>query len=101
MYRFSHTALKNKEENNSVVAVFTNKAETTGLTANFNAKGSPSARKGDMRMTLRQLDFLLATANDSEMTGTLREGRKHLVQRQRYEEHKLSAPAAEVTEAAI
>ena len=101
MFRFSHTALKTSEENTSVVAVFTNKPETTALATNFNFKSAPGRKRGEMRMTLNQLDFCLATANDHDMVGQLRAGRSALVQRERYEEHKLSAPPAEAASASV
>src|SRR4051812_39106715 len=101
MFRFSHTALKTSEENTSVVAVFTNKAETSALATNFNFKSAPGRKRGEMKMTLNQLDFCLATANDHDMVGQLREGRSALVQRQRYEDHKLSAPPVEASAVSI
>ena len=101
MFRFSHTAIKTTEDNNSVVAVFTNKPETTALATNFNFKSAPGRKRGEMKMTLNQLDFCLATSNDHEMAGQLREGRSALIQRQRYEEHKLSAPPVEAASVSV
>ena len=100
MIRFSHTGIKNKEDSTAVVAVFTNKPETTGLATNFNFKASPGCKRGEMKLSLAQLDFTVAGAKDNDMARTLREGRKALIQRQRYEDHKMTAPPVDSTSAA-
>lgn len=100
MFRFSHTAIVNgSNEENNVVAVFTSKRETTPLATAFNFKSA--TKRSEMRMSLNQLDFRLATANDHDMAGVLREGRTALIQRQRYEEQKMSAPPVEAASVSI
>ena len=100
MFRFSHTALVNNgTEEGNVVAVFTSKRESTPLATAFNFKSAH--KRSEMKMSLNQLDFRLATANDHDMAGILREGRTALIQRLRYEEQKMTAPPVEASSVSL
>ncbi len=96
MFRFSHTAIvEGTDEKTGIKAIFTDKPVTTPLATNFNTKATP-AGKGMRDMGLAQLDFCKAVVKDRAVSEQLNLGRAALVQRQRYEEHRRSAPAVEV-----
>lgn len=92
MFRFSHTAIVNgTDEKTGIKAIFTDKPVTTPLANNFNIKSARVGR-GMRDMGLAQLDFCKAVVKDAAIAEQLKLGRDALVQRQRYETHKLQMP---------